>query len=133
MANYHPLDVRHKPAKAADRQPKAQPWRISEPKTDAWQRKGPIQDDPRVEQRKREAHSRDIEKEERQKIPLASHLFTPARLFYEARALLRSKSGVGYSKFQIAAQVVGALVMYFVLFRADTMFGINDFLKASLN
>jgi hypothetical protein len=133
MPNYHPLDVRHKPTEPVDLRPKARSWRIAEPKPEPWQRKGPIQDDPRVEQRKREAHSRDIEQEERKKIPLASHLFTPARLFYETRALLRSKSGVGYSKFQIVTQVVGAVVMYFMLFRADTMFGINDFLIGGLN
>lgn len=133
MTNYHPLDVRHKPTTVTDQPAKAQPWRIAEPKAEPWQRKGPIQDDPRVEQRKRETHSRDIEAKELKKTPLIAMLFTPALLFYQSRALLRSKTGVGYSGGQIVLQVIGAVVMYFVLFKADTMFGINEFLGGAMN
>ena len=133
MANYHPLDVRYKPKTHSGQQLKTQPWRITEPKVEPWQRKGPIQDDPRTEQRKQEKHARKIEGKELRKIPLIAILFSPALLFYQGRALLRSKSAAGYSTGQIALQVIAAVVIYFVLFKADTTFGINELLVAPMN
>ncbi|MDX8352244.1 hypothetical protein [Cognatiyoonia sp. IB215182] len=117
MANYHPLDTRHKADKDTDPKKSEKPWRQPyEPPVPPGAKAGPIRDSDEIERRAREKIGRDAEKAALQETPLSANLFGPALLYHKIRAALIGERARGHSYFRIASQIVVAFGLYFLIF-----------------
>ncbi|MDX8349631.1 hypothetical protein SLH49_16725 [Cognatiyoonia sp. IB215446] len=131
MANFHPLDTRHKANKRTDPKTDQKPWRQPyEPPVPPGAKTGPIRDSDEIERRAREKIGCEAERDALNETPLTANLFGPAALYYRIRAMLIGERARGHSPMRIALQIIAAFGLYFLVIALDGAFGINDFLTS---
>ena len=134
MSKYHPTDVRYKHKEPVAAVKKSPLWQnVSLEAKRPWQRPGPVRDSERTERKNRESVARAAEKPAIESVGVLKYIWGTMANYAQLKGAYTAEKAVGNSTVKIIAKVVSALASYFLILKADQLFGINDLIQAFRN